>query len=70
MARSIIRKPEVRRRVGLSDSQIWRLEKAGLFPARVQLGIVAVGWNESEIDQWVENRPRVDAQRPSLPKAE
>jgi predicted DNA-binding transcriptional regulator AlpA len=35
--RNIIRKPAVRVRTGLSDSQIWRIEGRGEFPARVQV---------------------------------
>jgi predicted DNA-binding transcriptional regulator AlpA len=33
----LIRKPEVLRRTGLSHVGIWRLEKQGKFPKRVQL---------------------------------
>jgi predicted DNA-binding transcriptional regulator AlpA len=43
--RRIIRKPAVRSKVSYSDTQIWRLEKAGLFPKRLQLTEGgAVGW--------------------------
>lgn len=52
----IIRKPEVRARVGLSDVQIWRLERAGKFPKRVQIGPKAVGWVESEVDEWIDEK--------------
>ena len=44
--RVIIRKPEVLRRTGYSDTTIWREEKAGRFPQRVQLSPMAVGWYE------------------------
>lgn len=66
--RIIIRKPEVRRRTGYSDSQIWRLEQFGEFPARVKLGPMAVGWYEDEVDLWVETRERVKCKPPPLPK--
>jgi prophage regulatory protein len=58
MARAILRKPAVRDRVGLSDAQIWRLEKAGKFPARLQISANAVGWYSDEIDAWIEARAR------------
>ena len=45
-----LRKPEVQKRTGLSDTTIWRLEKAGKFPTRVQLTEHIVGWDEGEID--------------------
>jgi hypothetical protein len=38
-ARRIIRKAEVRRRTGYSDTTIWRLERDDLFPRRVQPGL-------------------------------
>lgn len=43
-------------RVGLSSTTIWRLEKSGKFPRRVKLGGAAVGWLESEIDQWISGK--------------
>jgi len=51
MAR-IIRKPELLKMVGLSDATVWRMERAGKFPRRVQLGASAVGWLDSEIESW------------------
>ena len=66
--RNIIRRPEVRKHTGLSPSQTWRLERAEKFPARVQLGPMAVGWYEDEIDVWVEDRIRAGAKQPPLPK--
>jgi len=65
----IIRKPEVRARTGLSDSQIWRLEARGEFPARVRLGELSVGWHASEVDQWIKSRPRAGGTQPPLPKS-
>lgn len=52
----IIRKRELMARVGLSSTTIWRLEKSGKFPRRVKLGGAAVGWLESEIDQWISGK--------------
>jgi prophage regulatory protein len=58
MPRPIIRKRALRQQVPYSDTQIWRLEKAGDFPARVQLGPGAVGWYQDEVSEWLENRVR------------
>jgi prophage regulatory protein len=52
----VLRKPEVREIVGLSDPTIWRMESAGRFPKRLQLGGKAVGWLKSEIDGWLAER--------------
>src|SRR5215471_1474935 len=58
MSRKIIRRREVRERSGYSDSQIWRLEKALKFPARIQLSETAVGWYEDEVTAWIKSRVR------------
>jgi prophage regulatory protein len=64
--RTILRKRSVLHRVGYSATQIWRLEKAGLFPRRIQLTEGgAVGWYEDEIDAWVNGRIRAVGNRPS-----
>lgn len=55
---AILRFREVRRRTGLSPSEVRRRERLGLFPQRVPLGPRAVGWVEQEIEQWVEGRIR------------
>jgi prophage regulatory protein len=52
----ILRKPETQFKVGLSDPTIYRLERAGKFPKRIQLGGNSVGWFESEIDAWMEKK--------------
>ena len=52
----VLRKPEVFARISLSDATIWRMEKAGRFPKRIRLGGNSVGWIESEIKEWLEQR--------------
>ncbi|MFZ0469965.1 MAG: AlpA family phage regulatory protein [Thiogranum sp.] len=39
-----------------SPQHIARLEKAGKFPKRVQLGPNRVGWVEEEVLDWLHNR--------------
>jgi len=51
-----LRKPEVIKLVGLSDTTIWRMEKRGEFPQRRQLSQRAVGWLSDEVFSWMENR--------------
>lgn len=52
----LIRWPEVAARVGFSAMHIWRLEKAGRFPRRVNIGPNSVAWVEHEVDTWVADR--------------
>jgi predicted DNA-binding transcriptional regulator AlpA len=42
--------------VPLSDVSLWRLEKRGEFPQRVQISPGRVGWFESEINAWLQQR--------------
>ena len=50
---TILRRKKVEARVGLSRSTIYERIKAGTFPRPVSIGAKAVGWIESEIDEWL-----------------
>jgi predicted DNA-binding transcriptional regulator AlpA len=54
----IIRKSEAARRTGLSAVHMWRLEKVGRFPHRIQLSERAIGYLEHEISDWIHDRVR------------
>jgi prophage regulatory protein len=50
------RDPKICQATKLSRSTIWRLERAGKFPARRQLSANAVGWLRSEVEAWLASR--------------
>ncbi|MDA7430286.1 AlpA family phage regulatory protein [Primorskyibacter aestuariivivens] len=52
----ILSKRQVKELVLYSPQHIARLEKAGQFPKRVQLGSNRVGWVEDEVLEWLEIR--------------
>ena len=52
----IIRLREVKERTGISTSTIYCWMKHGLFPSQISLGNKLVGWKESEIERWIEDR--------------
>lgn len=52
----ILRKREVAERVGVSIMTIWRWEKGGDFPHRIQLGSGSVGYLEDEVEGWIQAR--------------
>ena len=52
----ILSKRQVKELVLYSPQHIARLEKAGLFPRRVQLGPNRVGWVEGEVLDWLDDR--------------
>jgi prophage regulatory protein len=49
----ILRLPAVRARTGLSRSTIYQRIDDGRFPKPIRLGRRAVGWIESEIEEWL-----------------
>jgi prophage regulatory protein len=54
----ILRINQVLDLTGLSRATLWRREREGTFPQRVQLGANSVGWKSDEVLQWLENLPR------------
>lgn len=52
----ILSKRQVKELVLYSPQHIARLEKAGQFPKRVQLGPSRVGWVEDEVLDWLRQR--------------
>ena len=52
----ILSKLQLRMLVLYSPQHIARLEKAGQFPKRVILGPNRVGWVESEVLDWLQER--------------
>lgn len=56
MAQSILRLPAVKARTGLSRSTIYLRVSEGAFPKPISLGARSVGWIDSEVAAWVEQR--------------
>jgi prophage regulatory protein len=54
----MLRPAEVMARTGLSRTSLWRRARAGSFPAPIEIGPNAIGWPDSVISEWLENRPR------------
>ena len=52
----ILSKRQLKELVLYSPQHIARLEAAGNFPKRVKLGVNRVGWVESEILDWLQER--------------
>ena len=56
MTHTILRLPTVLNRTGLSRSSIYLRISNGEFPKPISLGGRAVGWLESDINQWLADR--------------
>jgi prophage regulatory protein len=52
----ILSKRQLRELVLYSPQHIDRLEKSGRFPKRIRLGPNRVGWIESEVIDWLQQR--------------
>lgn len=50
----IIRLPIVKARTGLSRSSIYLKISKGTFPKQIHIGIRAVGWLESDINDFIQ----------------
>ena len=64
----MLRMPEVLDRTGMSKSFVEAKVREGKFPKPVSLGARAIGFIESEVDQWLndlvnESRNALDAQQ-------
>ncbi len=53
MATTILRRPQVSERTGLSRSSIYAKISAREFPKQISLGARSVGWVEHEIEDWL-----------------
>lgn len=56
---SILRLPEVIERTGIPRSSIYSAIKEGEFPKPIQLGARRIGFIESEVEKWLEERIQV-----------
>lgn len=54
----VLRISQVSEMVGLSRTTIWRRERAGDFPKRIDLGGRSVGWDADEVSAWLAARPK------------
>ena len=56
--KQVLRIEDVSRKSGCGRGLIYKQIAAGTFPRPLKIGPQAVGWLESEIDQWIEERVR------------
>jgi prophage regulatory protein len=52
----IIRLPQVKERTGLCRTAIYSAIQDGTFPKQIPIGARAVGWDDSEVDTWVDKK--------------
>lgn len=57
MTDKILRCREVQQAIGLSRSTIYRMIERGDFPRPQKLGLRAIGWRESAVENWMYKQP-------------
>jgi prophage regulatory protein len=62
----ILRLPDVLHRTGLSRSTIYMRIANGEFPKPVSLGRRAVGWRDSDLEDWLQRLSEKNGSRLSL----
>jgi predicted DNA-binding transcriptional regulator AlpA len=53
-----LRLKELKERIGVSRATIYRWAKDYDFPRPVKLGPGTSAWRQSEVDKWLQRRPR------------
>ena len=70
MTERLLSWPQLAEIIPYTRTHISRLERAGEFPHRVQVGPGRVAWRASEVEQWIETRQRGPLiQKPRTPEA-
>lgn len=59
MIPKLITAKELYAMIPYSSVHIWRLEKKGEFPRRINLGRNRIAWLETEIAEWLESKKGV-----------
>lgn len=58
---ALLRRPDVLRVTGLTQSALYRLLRADEFPKPVAIIESTTAWRQSEIIGWIDQRPRAGA---------
>jgi prophage regulatory protein len=64
MSTRILRMRDVIQRVSLSRSTIYVLMANNDFPKPIKLGSQSIGWRDSDLEEWIANRPVSPIGRP------
>ena len=52
----VIRPKELSKMLSISQPTLWRMEKRGELPKKVQISERTVGWLKSDIQDWLESK--------------
>jgi prophage regulatory protein len=57
----ILRLAAVVKKTGLSRAMLYKLMKNGAFPLNIHISMRSVGWVDSEVENWMEDRLKLRA---------
>lgn len=57
-APEMLRVSDVLKRTGMSRTSLYRKLRQGAFPAPLELGSNAIGWESTTVADWIASRPR------------
>ena len=60
MSMRFIRFKELRQRIPLGRTTIWRMMREGRFPQSRRIGKMAAAWLESEVEDWMKQNAGED----------
>lgn len=60
MQKLIYRPADLAEVLGVGRTTIYRMEKRGELPPRRKISSGTRGWPRAEIEEWLDNRPRVE----------
>ena len=69
MSEKLLTRPEVESRCRIATSTLYRLMREADFPEPLKIGPRAVRWKASEIEAFLESRPRASGETGEPPKA-
>ena len=52
----LINKADVIKLTSLSQSTLWRLERKGQFPKKIQISTGRIAYSESQVMDWIQSR--------------
>ena len=64
----ILRLPDVMKNTGLAKSTIYKMVARRQFPTSIALGVKAVGWLESDVQAWIEQKIKQSANDNKAPE--
>lgn len=64
----MLRAADVAKKIGVSRTTLWRLERDGRFPPRRRISENVVAWSEEDIDEWLAERQILQAETPQHEK--